>query len=177
MPSEVLAAYVGAGVNAVGLAFVAIQVVLARRQLQHAQDTNNAEIRRVRRQATIEYFMSTVEQRERLAAGMPDSHDTDEINQYIDAAFSEEGGAKQRRLRDYFSFYEAMAVAVAADVYDLVVLDAMDGGTIRSITTNYRAYFQRVRGTPQSSTWFVELEWLVSRNPSGFTSRCCRRAS
>ncbi len=160
MAPEVLAAYVGIGVNAVGLAFLAIQIGLTRRQLRHAQETNNNEIERVKRQATIEYFMSTVEQRDRIAAGLPDNQDVDAINRYIDAAFTDDDGTKRKRLRDYFSFYEAMAVAVAAGVYDLAVLDAMDGGTVLSITRNFAGYFHRERGTVQSSTWFVELEWL-----------------
>jgi hypothetical protein len=132
--SEIIAAYIGIGVNALGLAFVASQVGLARRQLRHAQETNVDEIRRVKRQATMEYFMTTAEQRDRLAADLPSNQDLDAINRYIDAAFSEPDGTKRKRLRDYFSFYEAMAVAVAAGVYDLAVLDAMDGGTVLSIT-------------------------------------------
>jgi hypothetical protein len=65
-----------------------------------------------------------------------------------------------------------MAVAVATGVYDLTVVDAMDGGTIRDITSSYKPYFDGIRTTPERSSWFVELEWLGEQIRSG---RCGAR--
>jgi hypothetical protein len=51
-------------------------------------------------------------------------------------------------------------VAVAADVFDIEVLDAMAGGEISSIVRCYKPYFDNVRTTPERASWFAELKWL-----------------
>jgi hypothetical protein len=173
---EAIASFIGAGVNLFALLFVAGQVAIANRQLRHAQATTEADIERRKRQATIDYFMSTLDQRAALSKDLPHVQDRHAIDRYVKSALggvatdasSEDGDRlsdvtpdqKRRRIGEYLSFYEAMAVAVASDVYDLTVLDAMDGGTIRDIATNYKPYFDGIRGTPESASWFVELEWL-----------------
>ena len=144
-------------------------------QLRHSQATTDADIQRRKRQATIDYFMSTVDQRAALSKNLPHVQDKNAVFRYVKSAL---GGAvkdgpkgdgehndlppeqKRHLISEYLSFYEAMAVAVAADVYGLTVLDAMDGGTIRDIATNYKPYFKGIRTTPERASWFVELEWL-----------------
>lgn len=176
MSAEAIASFVGAGVNLIALLFVAGQVAIANRQLRHAQATTEADIERRKRQATIDYFMSTFDQRAALAKDLPHFQDIHAVYRYVKSALGsevkddspEDSGRssdvtpeqKRRLIGEYLAFYEAMAVAVAADVYDLTVLDAMDGGTIRDIVTNYKPYFDGIRTTPERSSWFLELEWL-----------------
>ncbi|MFC5061948.1 DUF4760 domain-containing protein [Actinomycetospora atypica] len=159
MSAEAIAAFVGAGVNFLALLFVAGQVAIANRQLKHAQHTNEAEIRRRKRQATIDYFMSTVVERAELASELPDPSASADVKDAVKRAL--DGDARCRRLiGDYLGFYETMAVAIASDVYDLETLDAMDGASIRYIADSYQHFFEAVRATPGRSAHYVELERL-----------------
>ncbi|GAA4785634.1 hypothetical protein GCM10023200_19470 [Actinomycetospora chlora] len=161
MSAEAVAAFVGAGVNFFALLFVAGQVAVANRQLRNAQATTDVDIRRRKRQATIDYFANTVEYRNRLAKGLPDPRDAREVERTSRRALAQ--GEKSKRFRSiiaYLDFYEALAVAVAGDVYDLEVLNAVDGGTFRDISRSYQPFFRAVRTSSARNSWYVELEWL-----------------
>jgi hypothetical protein len=156
-------AIIGAGgvlINAIGLAFVAIQVILARRQLLHAQRVNEVETARMKRQATIDFYMTTVEQRTGWRSILPDDWDAAAIEQFIKSAYTEQGPRKLQVIVDYLGYFEALAVAVASDVYDIETLDSIAGSRIRRIATNYKPFFERARVAANAPSLYVELEWL-----------------
>lgn len=151
---------IGLLINAAGLAFVATQVVLARRQLQHGQQIRDDEILRGKRQATIDFYMESVEQRRHWASVLPDDMNAQAVAEFVEAAFESDDKVKLQHITNYLGFFEALAVAVAADVYDLEILDSMDGSTIRKVAANYRPYFERARQIHDAPAFFTELEWL-----------------
>lgn len=151
---------IGLLINAAGLAFVATQVVLARRQLQHGQQIRDDEILRGKRQATIDFYMGSVEQRRYWASVLPDVMNAPAVAEFIEAAFESDDTVKHQHISDYLSFFEALAVAVAGDVYDLEILDSMGGTVIRKTAANYRPYFERLRQIHNAPAFYTELEWL-----------------
>lgn len=162
MSTQDWASFVGAGINFIALVFVAGQLGLANRQLRHAQSTNETEIVRRKRQATIEYFVSTAEHRVHLGKDLPPTSDTAAVERFVtELVGGPRDTPKHAALDRFLSFYEGIAVAVAADVYDLEVLDAIAGGEIRDVVRGYKPFLDAIRTTPASKSWFVELEWLA----------------
>src|SRR5262249_13445648 len=147
-------------VNGIGLAFVASQVVLARRQFQHAQKANQTEIIRQKRQSTIDFYMMTIEQRTEWKTILPDDWDEAAIHKFIDAAYKSEENATLRHISDYLGYFETLAVAVSAEIYDLEILDSLAGSRIQSLAKNYEPYFTQVRRLTGRPSLFVELESL-----------------
>jgi hypothetical protein len=150
-------------INGLGLGFVAIQVVLARRQLQHAQNVNQTEVTRGKRQSTIDFYMTTVEIRTKWKAVLPDDWETAAIHEFIEAAYASNDKAMLGCIVDYLGYFEALAVAIASEVYDLQILDSIAGTRIRSIARNYKPYFERARVVNGVPSLYVELEWLGER--------------
>ena len=52
---------IGLAINGIGLIFIAVQVVLARRQLRDSNDLSAKENLRLKRQATIDFYMNTAD--------------------------------------------------------------------------------------------------------------------
>jgi len=136
----------GLTLNALGVAFVGVQVLLAKRQLKHLHSTANDEIARVRKQATIEFYMSTAAQVNEWRTHLPDDWDRDAIDELVSKIYPSPGaGLPQggntasdqlsvRRLASYLGFFEALATAVHKGVYDLETLDAVAGSRIINIS-------------------------------------------
>ena len=121
MSAEAIASFVGAGVNLVALLFVAGQVAVANRQLRHAQVTTDADIERRKRQATIDYFINTVDQRTALSKDLPRVQDRNAVHRSVESALGDDvkdppavpvdlpPEQKRHLIGEYLSFYEAMA--------------------------------------------------------------------
>ena len=160
---NVLLAAIGLVVNTVGIAFVAIQVALARRQLRDSQRIEFAEHGRLRRQGTIDFYMTTVEQRIRWRTALPEDWNEPAIRDYVSDAFELGNQAKLDALTDYFGYFEGLAVAVAAGVYDLDTVDAVIGDRIMAIARNYRPFFEDSRQRRGVPALYVEFEWLAGK--------------
>ena len=150
-------------VGGAGLAFVAWQVLLARKQLKQAQEASAREVARGKRQATIDFYMTTVDQRSQWRAILPDDWDEAAIHAFIHKALTTGDVNQNRCLVDYLGYFETLAVAVSARVYDIEILDSLAGTRIRRIATNYRPYFLAARNTSGVAALYVELEWLGER--------------
>jgi hypothetical protein len=161
--------------NAIGLLYVARQARIAGRQretadealrvatdqFRHVQQAALEESVRLRRVGTIDWLTQTAKQREEWQAKLPEVRDLAAIERQVELAFNSTGGDEiRRRFEACCSFYENLAVAVAAGVYDLVVLDAVDGGYLALLAENYKPYFAKAREAAKSDSWYVELEWL-----------------
>jgi hypothetical protein len=81
----------------------------------------------------------------------------------VSEAYDSADSVKLNHLARYLGFFEALAAAVSADVYDIEVLDAVAGFRIRNITENYRPFFERRRIEAGANSAYRELEWLVLR--------------
>jgi hypothetical protein len=104
--------------------------------------------------------MGTVGQRAQWRSTLPDDLDADAVKKFIDDAYLADDATKLQTLRSYLGFFEALAVAVASEVYDIRILDSMDGTRIRRIAANYKPYFERARSAANAPSLYAELEWL-----------------
>ncbi|WP_331761011.1 DUF4760 domain-containing protein (plasmid) [Nocardia sp. NBC_01377] len=164
-------AVIGIVLNLAGLTFVALQVNIARRQFSHAQQGVLAEHARLRRKATVDFFMEGVEYRNRWRTIAPNDWNEEVTARFIQQSFDDSNGAALRELATFFGYLETMAVGTAAGVYDLGTIDALAGDWVVAIAKNYKPYLERVRITSGAPALYVEFEWLARRlkeiRPSG----------
>ncbi len=163
MSSAAIFGLIGLAINAAGIAFIALQVVLARRQLYQAQEINEQEITREKRQATVNFYMTTIEQRARLKATLPEDWDADGIGEFIKGALSKDDDAHQKCISDYLAYFEVLAVGIGANIYDIEVLYTIAEGRLLNIYRNYQPYIQAMREKTGLATLYIELEWLAER--------------
>lgn len=153
---------VGFIVNGVGLIFIAAQVVLARRQLRESLAQAAREAARIKRQATIEFYMATMRNVNEWRSVVPDDWDKLRIEAFTRSVYRRNGASKMLALASYLAYFEALAVAVRADVYDLTVLDAIAGSRILNICQNYQLFFSLRRNEVGSAFAYRNLEWLAN---------------
>jgi hypothetical protein len=151
---------VGLVINGIGLAFVAIQVVLARQQIRRNQELSVRETTRIKRQATIDFYMSTLQRVSEWRTILPNDWDKSEIDRYINKVYGRRGEDQRKILASYLSHFEALAVAVNSGIYDLEVMDAVAGTRIMHISQNYRPFFVRRRKEVAADSAYRYLEWL-----------------
>ena len=154
---------IGLTLNAAGLAFVATQVALARRQLEHLQRVTEAEVARGKRQAAIDFYMGAAPRIAAWRKALPNDWDKPAIEKFVRAALADPDHPALQDLAAYLGFFEALAVSVSSDVYDLAVLDAIAGSRICNIATNYRTFFEHRRREAKADSAYRELEWLCRR--------------
>lgn len=169
--TALLLAISGLVVNGLGLVFIATQVSLARRQIRNSLEQAKTEASRLKRQATIDFYMSTLDRLAEWRAKLPDDWETEAVSLYIERIYRPNGKAKRRILASYLGYFETIAMAVRSEIYDLEVLNGIAGSRIASIATNYQPFFDRRRKEVGASTAYENLEWLGKRmnwlrNPS-----------
>lgn len=156
-----LTTMIGLIINGVGLIFVATQVALARRQFRHNLDLSTKEAERVRRQATIESYMATMQRVAEWRSLLPDDWDRSAIDIYVRDAYRPRGKDKARVLANYLQYYEALSVAVLSGIYDRKTIDAIGGSRIINIAENYEAFFAKRRKEVGAGTAYENLELLA----------------
>lgn len=154
---------IGLAINGIGLVFIAVQVVLARRQLRDNNDLSTKENLRIKRQATIDFYMATVERVAEWRSILPDDWDGPAITAYMKSLYSgQRDKEKMLVLASYLAFWEALAVAIRAGIYDLAVFDSIAGSRILNICDNYQGFFVARRKEVGTDLAYVNLEWLAA---------------
>jgi hypothetical protein len=152
---------IGLVINGIGLVFIAVQVVLARRQLRDNNDLSTKENLRIKRQATIDFYMATVEKVSAWRSILPDDWDGPGIDAYTKSLYSgQRDKEKMLALASYLGFWETLAVAIRAGIYDLAVFDSIAGSRILNMCENYQAFFVLRRKEVGTDLAYVNLEWL-----------------
>jgi hypothetical protein len=152
---------IGLLLNSVGLAFVAAQIALTRVQAARARDSEAAEMVLRRKESTISFMVSTLEQRRSIWSQLPDDFNEDAI-----ATFVKEVASKKRNLqrevdlKGYLAMMETLALGVSVGIYDLPTVSQMMGARISCVAQSYRSYIDRRRRETGTSTLYVEIEWL-----------------
>jgi hypothetical protein len=154
---------IGLAINGIGLIFIAVQVVLARRQLRDNNDLSAKENMRIKRQATIDFYMATMEKVATWRSILPDDWDGPQIDAYTKSLYSgRHDKEKMLVLASYLAFWETLAVAIRAGIYDLAVFDSIAGSRILNICDNYQNFFVARRKEVGSNLAYVNLEWLAA---------------
>jgi hypothetical protein len=154
---------IGLVINGIGLVFIAVQVVLARRQLRDNNELSAKENLRIKRQATIDFYMGTVEKVAGWRSVLPDDWDRPQIDAYTESLYSgQRDKEKMLILANYLAFWEALAVAIRAGIYDLAVFDSIAGSRILNICDNYQKFFAARREEVGTRLAYVNLEWLAA---------------
>jgi hypothetical protein len=153
---------IGLVINGIGLMFIAVQVVLARRQLRDSNDLSTKENLRLKRQATIDFYMSTAERVAAWRSVLPDDWDKREIDAYTERIYGQRDRDRAQTLvlASYLGFWEALAVAIRAGIYDLAVFDSISGSRILNICENYQDFFVARREEVGTDLAYNNLEWL-----------------
>jgi Domain of unknown function (DUF4760) len=147
--------------NLVAVSFVGLQVRQAARQASKTTEDQQLEWVRGRKQATIEFIMSTVQLNKELKAALPFSdRDPTKAQALLEAA--EKDTAVAGSIRAYLDYLEYVAAGVNEGVLDLGMVDSMSGGRIVDVARNYRPYIERRRQEFQSTTLYLELERLAA---------------
>ena len=155
-----LTTVIGLTINGVGLIFVATQVVLARRQINDNLKRSIEEADRVKRQATVEFYMATMKKVGEWRSKLPADWDKRAIDAYVRNAYRRRHEDKIRVLANYLQYYEALSVAVLSDVYDKRIIDSIAGSRIMNIAENYAGFFVARRKEVGADTAYRNLEQL-----------------
>jgi Domain of unknown function (DUF4760) len=147
-------------INFSALAFLAAQVMLARKAVGEAAKAQEQEWERQRRKSSIEASVSSEQYRESLKASLPwNDRDPKEV-----AAFLEEASGdyvKLTPLRKYLNSLEDTAVGVNQGVFDLETISMLTGTRIIDTVTSYAPYIESVRRELGRPTIYKELEDLA----------------
>lgn len=163
-------AVAGLVINGAGIAFIALQVTLARRQMESAQDSESIELVRRRRQATTDAYNATQHYRGGIRESLPDDWNDEEIKKFL-RKIGEGDVRLATLLHGYLGHLETFSVAVSADIYDIEVLDSLCGPRLIKVMENYGDYIRARRAEIKYDGYCAELQWLTSelskRNYSG----------
>jgi hypothetical protein len=157
----ILTTIIGLIINGVGLIFIATQVAVARQELRHNLILSAREAERVKRQATIESYMATMQRVAEWRSVLPDDWDQPAIEAYTRRACRPGGKAKARVLANYLQYYEALSVAVLSGIYDRDAIDAIGGSRIINIADNYQTFFTKRRREVGANTAYRNIEELA----------------
>jgi hypothetical protein len=154
-------AVAGLVINGAGIAFIAFQVTLARRQMKLAQKSELIELVRRRRQATTDAYNATQHYRGSIRESLPDDWNEQEIKKFLHQI--EEGDVRLATLlHDYLGHLETFSVAVSAGIYDIEVLDSLCGPRLIKVMENYGDYISARRTAIMYDGYCAELQWSTN---------------
>jgi hypothetical protein len=152
---------IGLFLNSVGLAFVAVQIALVRAQAARARDSEAAELALRRKESTVSFMVSTLEQRRSIWSQLPDDFNEDAIATFVKEITSKKRNQQREvELKGYLTMMETLALGVSIGIYDLPTVSQMMGSRISCVAQGYRHYIERRRRETGVSTLYVEIEWL-----------------
>jgi hypothetical protein len=142
------------------LAFIGYQVVLARRSARDSYTVAAAEATRRAQQDTLDYYASTLSQRNELAAQLPDYTDTAGVAACLKEAQSDPSiGA---RLKPFLSYWELFATGANIGIYDTQTLRRVCGSRVVGIWDAWEPYVLARRVALGNRALYSELEALTA---------------
>ena len=149
--------------NGVGLGFLAVQVSLARRQALHSQHAQTEELRRVKRQATLEFASRTMAHRHSVQATLPDDFDKVGCRALAQAAMADPSSDAHKSISSYLTYMETLAMGISSGIFDLETADSLFGSRFIAVWDNYRDFVLERRGKVNNiASLYRELEWLAA---------------
>jgi hypothetical protein len=152
---------IGLLLNSVGLAFVAVQIALARAQAARARDSEVAELALRRKESTVSFMVSTLEQRRSIWSQLPDDFDEEAIATFVrEIKNNKRSQWREVDLKGYLTLMETLAFGVSIGIYDLPTVGHMMGSRISCVVQGYRLYIDLRRRETGVSTLYIDIEWL-----------------
>jgi hypothetical protein len=138
------------------------QIRIALRQVAQAAESTKRDHERRRKQATLDFYATTLEKRSQLRSILPYDRNVVGVRDLLSTATDEDSDAGHA-ITDYLSLFESLGAGVATDVYSFPVVDAVAGGRVLAIAENYGPWIRNRRqhfGTPKL---YEHLEALADR--------------
>jgi hypothetical protein len=123
---------------------------------------------RTRRQATIDFYIQTLERRIRWRSDFPDDYDRDALHSTFEhlAAdpYSTDNEESIKQIKEYMAFWELTAIAITNDVYDEDLFRVMLRSRFLNIAENYRPFMDYARKERGDNTkrLYVNLQELAA---------------
>ena len=161
MPALLISAG-GLVVSIIALAFVAIQVRLLIVQIVDAKIVFVKEQERSRKQSSLEFMAATMERRSLMQNTVPSGNDLAKVAEFLEMLENEPPYSERRsELSRLLNYYEAVAVAVNSDVFDIGIIDRAWGSVIIRTFAGYGNYIYERREFLRQPQLYGELEQLA----------------
>lgn len=148
--------------NIVVFGVLLLQLSYLRRQIRQAQESTELDHGRRRRQATIEFYATTLDRLQRLREDLPHDRDSAAVEAVTRRALSGDDEAN-KKIAAYLTMHNLVAVSVRSDVFDVVVIDHLFGGRLLALVANYGPWIEHTRRQLSYPTMYSDLEWLADQ--------------
>ncbi|MFG1797786.1 DUF4760 domain-containing protein [Nocardia sp. NPDC049149] len=161
-PFEIISstiAVIAIAVNIAALLFLGLQV---RQGVQNAAAVDKArqeEWVRRRKEASMQFYMSTLDRREHRMSTLPPDRDGVAIKRYLEDVESD--NSKHSAVRTYLSYLEMLGTGVNSGVLDIEVIELYAGGTIVATWNNYGEWIAKTRVKFQSPRIYCQFEMMA----------------
>lgn len=154
---SLIAAFTSVLVNLVLFRVFAGQLRELRHQTSNAQNESVRDHDRRRKQASIEFYATTLEARERFKHELPEDRDAQAIRTLISTPDAHQGETFHV-LREYLSLFELLATGVNSEVFDVNVMTDIAGGRLLAIRDNYWPWIEERKRITESPLLYSEFD-------------------
>jgi Domain of unknown function (DUF4760) len=161
---EVLSLWIAGVAAFVGICagiFVGMQVMQAAKNTRLATEAQQREWDLRRREASIQFYMATLDFRDARKTTLPHDKDGPAVARLIEEA--KDDTATQGIIRSHLSYYEMLAMGVNTGVLDEEIVNRSGGMSVLAAWQNYMPWIEKRRRELDAPTMYSELEMLASR--------------
>ncbi|MGV9817327.1 DUF4760 domain-containing protein [Nocardia xishanensis] len=130
-------------VNIAALLFLGMQVRQGVRNASAADAARKEEWTKRRKEASMQFYMTTLERREHHRSALPPDRDRESIARFL--AETKNDPAKDAAVRTYLSYLEMLGTGVNTGVLDIEIIEQFAGGSIIAAWNNYGFWIIEVR--------------------------------
>jgi Domain of unknown function (DUF4760) len=152
-----LAAWVAAVLAGGGAALVIFQLYLAQR-------TTRDEYENRKRQAAIEFYARTINQRGQWNLKLPPDRDEEAIKVLVGQALDPDGEQTEearRTIYNYLGFWELLSAGVSQNVLDRATIRSLARGRAVAVWKNYEPFVTAERHRYDAPMLYIELQHLA----------------
>ena len=150
--------------------FASSQASLLKRQVEQAQEITARDHDRRSRQATIDFYATTLSKRAEFRSILPYDRDFDDIAQLLELA-KQDDGLIDKEITEYLALFELLATGANTGVFDLETLRLIAKGPICAIVDYYGPWIEARRTKYGSPSLYSELETLTEALRNTINSR------
>lgn len=137
-------------------------------QLRQVATRANIDYSRQKKQATIDFYVQTLEARSQFSSELPPDRDATAVKEFLSRCGNEENVAET--VNGYLGYWELLAAAANEEIIDRDTLALIARTRIVSIVDNYGEYIKAERKRLQVPTIYEQLTELAARLKSPGTA-------